>query len=129
MAGRVVLVLLFAAGISACSLFHRTTPQQKLLDALNRGNGIQANEIWRSMSQKDRVKFNRGEGFKPAVSPEQVVKKLTEMSPDEMQGEITIKPPDAGASLLDLPKLAQPQSAPHAAPQPPAQSEDQSEPP
>jgi hypothetical protein len=111
MAMRGSLFSILAVSISACSLFHHPTPQQKLFDALNRGNAAEASQIWLGMSQKDRMKFNRGEGITPAVPPEQVVKKLTDMSPDEMQGEVTITPPAAEGSLLDLPKLAQPQAA------------------
>ena len=111
MATRRLPVLLFALALAACSLFHRPTPQQKLFDALNRGDGVEASRLWLAMSQKDRMKFNRGEGIKPAVPPEAVVKKLTEMSPDDMEGQITIGPPNAGGTLLDLPKLAQPGTA------------------
>jgi hypothetical protein len=111
MARRVALLLLLGAGVCACSWFHHPTPQQQLLDALNRGNGIEANHLWLTMSEKDRMKFTRGEGITPAVPPQQVIKTLTEMSPDDMQGQITIKPPAEGGSLLDLPKLAAPQTA------------------
>ncbi len=90
-----------------------------MLDALNRGNAAQATHIWHQMSQKDRMRFNRGEGLTPAVPPQQVVKTLTEMPPDEAQGPITIKPPGAGGTLLDLPQLAHPQTA-APAPGPPA---------
>lgn len=121
MARRCALLLLLAAGLGACSWFHHPTPQQRMFDALNRGNAAEASHIWLSMSQKDRMKFNRGEGLKPAVPPQEVVKKLSEMSPDDMEGEITIKPPVAGASLLDLPKLAAPQPVP----QPPEEPEEQ----
>lgn len=120
MVRRGALLLLIAAAIGACSWFHHPTPQQQMLDALNHGNAAQASHIWQEMSQKDRMKFNRGQGFTPAVPPEQVVKKLTEMSPDEAQGSITIRPPNtAGGSLLDLPQLQHPQAdtpAPAAAP-------------
>jgi hypothetical protein len=120
MLGRRALLLLIAAGIGACSWFHHPTPQQQMLDALNRGNAAQASHIWQQMSQKDRVKFNRGEGVTPAVPPQQVVKTLSEMSPDDAQGPITIRPPNtAGGSLLDLPQLEHPQTA-APAPQPPA---------
>jgi hypothetical protein len=104
------LVLLIAASISACSLFHKESPQQKLFDALNRGNGPMASQIWLSMSPEDRLKFNRGEGITPAIPPQEVVKTLTRMAPDQMQGEITIKPANAGSTLLDLPALLAPQS-------------------
>lgn len=95
-----------------------------MLDALNRGNAAQASYLWQQMSQKDRMKFNRGEGLKPAVPPEEVVKTLSQMSPDDAQGPITIKPPGAGGTLLDLPQLSQPQNAPppqQPAAQPPEQ--------
>ncbi|HEV3108971.1 MAG TPA: hypothetical protein VGY99_00645 [Candidatus Binataceae bacterium] len=118
---RRALLLLIAAGIGACSWFHHPTPQQQMLDALNHGNAAQASNIWQQMSQKDRMKFNRGQGFTPAVPPEQVMKTLTEMSPDDAQGPITIKPPGAGATLLDLPQIAHPQTAaPAPPPEPPA---------
>ncbi len=111
------IILIMAAGISGCSLFHRETPQQKLFDALNRGNAPAASQIWLSMSPKDRVKFSRGEGITPAVPPKEAVKMLTQMPPDEMQGEVTITPPGSGGSLLSLPALAAPQpSAPPAEP-------------
>ena len=131
MVRRVALLLLLGAGVGACSWFHHPSPQQKLFDALNRGNGIEANHLWLTMSQKDRMKFTRGEGITPAVPPQQVIKTLTEMSPDDMQGQITIKPPAEGGSLLDLPKLAAPQTAApsHAqAPQTPQQSEEDEQP-
>jgi hypothetical protein len=107
---RGALVLIISAALSGCWLFHRETPQQKLFDALNRGNGPAATQIWLAMSPEDRLKFNRGEGITPAVPPQEVVKKLTQMAPDEMQGEVSIKPPNAGATLLDLPALAAPPS-------------------
>ncbi len=114
---RGAFVLLVAISACACSLFHRETPQQKMLDALNRGNAAEASHIWQEMSQKDRMKFNRGQGFTPAVSPEQTAKMLTEMPPGEMPNQVTIQAPNAGGTLLELPRLANPQQA---APAPPA---------
>ena len=106
----VPIVLIMAAGFSSCSLFHRETPQQKLFDALNRGNAPAANQIWLNMSPEDRVKFSRGEGITPAVPPQQVVKRLSQIAPDDMQGQITITPPNPGGTLLGLPALTAPQS-------------------
>jgi hypothetical protein len=115
---RGAMLLLLVAGVGACSWFHHPTPQQQLFDALNRGNSPQATKLWLSMSEKDRMKFSRGEGLKPAVPPQAVVDKLTHMDPDDMQGEITIQPPNAtGGSLLDLPKIANPQGVTPDAPQ------------
>ena len=85
---RGAFILIISAGISACSLFHRETPQQKLFDALNRGNGPAATQIWLTMSPEDRLRFNRGEGITPAVPPQEAVKRLTQMTPDEMQGQV-----------------------------------------
>ncbi len=131
MVARLALILSLAAALSACSWFHHPTPQQQLFDALNRGNGIEASHLWLTMSQKDRVKFNRGEGITPAVPPQQVIKKLTEMSADDMQGQVTIKPPAAENGLLELPKLAAPQTAAPShskAPQTPQEIEEDEEP-
>lgn len=102
-----LLVTVLTCCVSGCFLFHRnkTTPQQELFEALNRGEGPRATQLWLAMSQEDRVKFNRGEGITPAVPPQEAIKKLSEMEPEEMQGQITIKPPNAGGSLLDLPQL------------------------
>jgi hypothetical protein len=108
MVRRGALVLVLAAAMAACSLFHHPTPQQQMFDALNRGNAAQASQLWLSMSEKDRLKFKRGEGIAPAVPPEQVVKMLSQAPPDEDTHEITIKSPNAGATLMDLPKLANP---------------------
>jgi len=111
MARRGALVLFVALGVGACSWFHRPTPQQQLLDALNRGDGVQATHLWLTMSEKDRMKFNSGQGLTPAVPPKDVIKKLSEMSPEDMQGTVTISPPGEGSSLMDLLKLATPQAA------------------
>jgi hypothetical protein len=111
------IILTMIAGISACSLFRRETPQQKLFDALNHGNAPAASQIWLTMSPEDRVKFNRGEGITPVVPPAQAINMLTQMDPDEMHGQITITPPGSGGTLLNLPALAAPQlSAPPAEP-------------
>ena len=120
MVRRGTLLLLIVSGIGACSWFHHPTPQQQMLDALNRGNAAQAGYIWQQMSQKDRMKFNRGQGLSPAVPPEQVVKTLSQMSPDDAQEPITIKPPGPGGTLLELPQLVHPQPAAPPAAAPPA---------
>lgn len=106
----ILILLILAAGIVSCSLFHRETPQQKLFDALNRGNAPEATQIWLHMSLDDRIKFSRGEGIAPAVPPQQAVKMLSQMAPDEMQGQVTITPPAPGGTLLNLRALTAPQS-------------------
>jgi len=123
-----LLVTVLACSVNGCFLFHRnkTTPQQELFEALNRGDGPRATQLWLAMSPEDRVKFNRGQGITPAVPPQEAIKKLSEMEPDEMQGQITIKPPNAGGTLLDLPQLTGHPAgnpAPSGAPQTPGESE------
>jgi hypothetical protein len=111
------LIVLLACSVTGCFLFHKPTPQQQLFEALNRGEGPQATQIWLKMSPEDRMKFSRGQGITPAVPPQAAIKKLTEMDPEEMQGQVTIKPPNAsGGSLMDLPHLAAPSGV---APPPP----------
>jgi hypothetical protein len=105
----IAIILLMTASIGSCSLFHRETPQQKLFDALNRGNAPAASQIWLSMSPEDRVKFSRGEGIAPAVPPDQTVRMLTQMAPDDMHGQISLTPPASGGTLMNLPALAVPQ--------------------
>jgi hypothetical protein len=117
--------MMLACGVSGCFLFHKPSPQQELFEALNRGEGPRASQLWLKMSPEDRVKFSRGEGITPAVPPQQAIKKLTEMEPEEMQGQITIAPPNAGGSLMDLPRLAAP---PPGAPSPSGAAQTPAEP-
>ncbi len=123
---RGLLILLLAASAGACSLFHRETPQQKMMDALNRGNGAEAVNIWQQMSPKDRMKFNLGQGIKPAVPPKEVARMLSQMPPDQIPKQITVKAPDVGGGgLQELPQIinAQPTSPVQSAPQSEQQSE------
>jgi hypothetical protein len=116
-----LLIFLIVAGASGCFLFHRETPQQKMLDALERGNGAEVVNLWQHMSQKDRMKFNLGQGLKPAVPPKEAAKILSQMPPDELPKQITIKPPDTGGTLMDLPQMMRQQQA-GPAPAPSAES-------
>jgi hypothetical protein len=93
------------------------TPQQRFLQALSRGQAMEANQIWRTMTPKERVEFSRGQGIKPAADPkemqEEIIKRFltrAEQSPGDVQVE-QIAPP-AGGSLLDLRRYAEPQAAP-----------------
>ena len=115
--GVVAIVLASMIGIGGCSWFG-PTPQQQFIEALNRGDGPRANEIWNKMSAKDRLRWHRGQGITPAVSPKEAAKILSEMPPEEAQGEITINP-NLGGSLLDLPKLGTPQPAAQSSATPP----------
>jgi redox-sensitive bicupin YhaK (pirin superfamily) len=114
-----LIALLAAAGIAAgCSLFHHEeTPQQRFLDALNRGHSAEASQIWLNMSPEDRNKFRLGQGLTPAVPPQKVVKMLSQQGVTGGEGQITIGP-HTGASLTDLPAAAA-RSVPPSLPAPP----------
>ena len=101
-----------ASIVSGCSLLHRNqeTPQQKFVDALNRGNSVEASRIWIQMSQDDRNKLRRGEGVAPAVSPEQAMKILNQAQAKESETPVTLAP-DLGAGLMRLPAIASPPPA------------------
>src|SRR5712672_1579053 len=66
----VLLVAMSTAGLAGC--WHRKTDQQKFLEALNRGNGAQAAEIYRNMDAKSRAALAHNEGIKPKLSAAQV---------------------------------------------------------
>lgn len=101
------LIVLAASIAGGCSLFHRNqkTPQQQFVDALNRGNSVEASRIWLQMSPEDRNKLRRGEGIKPAVSPQDAMKLVNQAQANGSQAPVTIAP-DLGASLMHLPEAA-----------------------
>ncbi len=53
--------------LAGCSLVRReqATPQQRFLEALNRGNAPEAAEIWRNMTPEQRAAWSRGQGLGP----------------------------------------------------------------
>lgn len=110
----VALVCVLGAWAPGCSLFHRgEAPQQKFLNALNRGNGAEATQVWLTMSAKDRANLSHNVGMKPEVQKGDVERALlkhqreeaakngddsdTEMS-DSDQGDIN-------SQQVDLPGL------------------------
>jgi hypothetical protein len=108
MTTRVLLLVFAASTIAGCFLLHRhrETPQQQMIDALNRGNSVRATDIWLHMTLEDQSKFRRGEGIRPVVPPEQAMKALSEQQQNGEEGQVTIGP--HGGSLLDLPSAAAP---------------------
>jgi hypothetical protein len=110
MTTRALLIAFAASALAGCFLLHRhrATPQQQMIDALNRGNSAQAADIWLHMTPEDQSKFRRGEGIAPAVPPEQAMKALSEQQLTGEEGQVTIGP--HGGSLLDLPSIAPPPS-------------------
>jgi len=71
-------LLAVALGGAGCSLFHHNAPtaQQKFVEALERGNGPEANQIWLHMNAKERADWSHSTGMKPDVSKEDIENKL-----------------------------------------------------
>ena len=134
-----------ALAIPACSMLHREkpSPQQQFLEALKRGDSVQASRVWLRMDADDRANLSHGVGFKPDLTPGDVQAAIlkhekeedekaggTESRPDEIEqgnSETVEIPgldidPKAG-SLLSLPSYAEPAvtaPAPDAPAEPPS---------
>src|ERR1700674_3448240 len=88
---------------SGCWPLNRTPPQQEYFNALKIGNSAQASQLWLQMTPDQRAKFERGEGFRPSVSPKDVQQTIDEHyydqdddSPAKKQVELA---PGSGAGL------------------------------
>jgi hypothetical protein len=134
-----------ALAIPACSMLHREkpSPQQQFLEALKRGDSIQASRAWLHMDADDRANLSHGVGFKPDLTPGDVQAAILkhEKEADEKAGGAETRPdefdqgnsetveipgldmdPKAG-SLLSLPSYAAPASsapAPDGSAEPPS---------
>src|SRR6266436_9664272 len=63
--------------LPGCSLFHHgVPPQQQFLDALKRGNGPEANQIWLTMTPDDRANLSHSAEIRPPVSKEELETEL-----------------------------------------------------
>ena len=135
--------LLAVMSVVGCSLFHHgAPPQQRFLDALSRGNGMEADQIWLQMDPRDRANLSHSIGITPHFSKDDLqaamlkhqqekAEKAADQDSGATGGEIEegdinsqmIEMPGLDAdtksgSLLDLPKLA-PSQQPEAAPSEP----------
>jgi hypothetical protein len=108
-----------------CWPWHKSeTPQQRFIEAINRGESAQATQIWLSMSPEDKIKFAHGEGMQPGTKPEDVKKLVLQHYENQAEGaqgtgEGTIEGLNSnigGAGLQNLPSLAQPSQTPPPAP-------------
>ena len=112
------MVLVFSLA-SACSLFHKKSPQQQYTEALMRGNSMQASQVWLQMSPEDRMKFARGEGFAPDEASKKDAQQMMmnhyeekasgNSGADSTQEQM---PTPLGASLQQLPGLDSQSSQP-----------------
>jgi hypothetical protein len=78
-------LLAVALGIGGCSLFHHNAPtaQQRFVEALEHGNGPQANQIWLHMTDKERADWSHSVGMKPDFSKEDIENKLMQHAQEQ----------------------------------------------
>lgn len=92
------LICILGSGAAGCSMFHHDSPQQKFMDALNRGNGAEASQRWLTMSEEDRSNLSHNIGFRREVNQGDVQRELIkhqkekaakdgDEDPDSMIGE------------------------------------------
>ena len=74
--------------------------------ALQRGNSMQASQIWLNMSADDRANMSHSQGFKPATSPEEIKAKL--MAQQQATGDSDlggIETGDIDSQRIELPAV------------------------
>ncbi len=105
------LVVGLMAALPGCSHGQKSTPQQQYLESLKRGNAAQASQLWLKMTPDDRMKFERGQGIQPAMSPKEMQQEVMRRAAEEASGQDgdagaeapTVTAP-AGGALGDLPQ-------------------------
>jgi hypothetical protein len=66
------MLCLLVPSAHGCSLFHREPAQQKFMNALDRGSGVEASQVWLKMSAKDRSNLSHNIGLKPQVDKDDI---------------------------------------------------------
>ena len=84
-----------AIALAGCWPFHsnQETQQQKFIEALNRGNGAQASQIWLHMDAKSRAEFAHNQGMQPNLSSDEVRKQVMQHYQEKMGDD------DSGESI------------------------------
>ncbi|HZC45445.1 MAG TPA: hypothetical protein VE243_03155 [Candidatus Acidoferrum sp.] len=109
-----VIVVTCATAAAGC---HQETQQQKFIDAMNHGNGAQANQIWLHMDAKSRQQFAHSQGMQPNVAPDEVQKQVMQHYQDEVGDEDsqqTVERPAPSVhlgGLQSLPEWVEPSGA------------------
>ena len=102
---RAAIIVAAAASLVLAGCWHKKTQQQKYLEALNRGNGAQAGEIWRNMSADDRAALAHNEGIKPALSKaqmqQQVIQHFGGDAPGDSDETIEQVTPNVGSGGIE----------------------------
>jgi hypothetical protein len=83
---RAIALSVAACGLALAGCWHKETQQQKFMDAMNHGNGAQANQIWLHMDPESRADFSHSQGMQPNVSPDEVKKQVMQHYQNEMGG-------------------------------------------
>src|SRR4051812_9158707 len=76
-----------AIAIAAVGCSHKESQQQKFLEALSRGNGAQAGEIWRNMDAESRAALGHNEGIKAKLSKAQIQQQVMQHYGKDAQDE------------------------------------------
>ncbi len=82
----VAAAILCVFGLSAQGC-HGDSSQQQFMNALNRGNGAQASQLWLKMSAKDRSNLSHNIGFKHTANKDDIEKALLKHQQDEAKKE------------------------------------------
>jgi hypothetical protein len=96
LAGLAVIAIVLGTG--GCSLFHHNQPtaQQKFIEALEHGNGPEANQIWLHMTDKERADWSHSEGMKPDFSKEDIENKLMQHAQEQADKDNDDSSDDSG---------------------------------
>ena len=100
------MIIFTACAIGLAGCWHKETQQQKFLEALNRGNGAEAGEIWRNMDADSRAALAHNEGIKPKLSPAQVQQQVMkhyqgDAQADQSDETVESVTPNIGSSGLE----------------------------
>ncbi len=95
--------------LAGCSLVRReqATPQQRFLEALNRGNAAEAVEIWRNMSPEQRAAWSHGQGLgpNPQAAREGVQRQIQRHMAEQAEGAAEETGQELGTPAGALPAL------------------------
>lgn len=119
-----------AIALAGCWPFHsnQETQQQKFIEALNRGNGAQASQIWLNMDANSRADFAHSQGMRPNLSPDEAQKQVMQHNQDKMDADDSQESIERPApnlhlgGLESLPEYVGPSGAPPQSVTAPAQN-------
>jgi hypothetical protein len=108
---RAIVFTVAACGIALAGCWHKETQQQQFIEAINHGNGAQANQIWLHMNAKSRADFSHSQGMHPNITSDDLKNQITQHYQDEagdeggVGGEETVDKPAPNVHLGGLESL------------------------